>query len=80
MSHHHGRSRADARGRRANAAQADDRVRPVTTADGYTISTTWIDPVEIADQELEVIELYLGREIDRLLGRAQRPKARGPPD
>ena len=79
MAHHHTRSRADRR-RPANAAQADDHVRPVTTVDGYTIATTWIDPVEVTERELEIIELYLGNEIDRLLGRAHRPKARGPPD
>jgi hypothetical protein len=79
MTHHHTRSRKDARRQRANAAQGNDCPRPVTTADGYAVSTTWIGPVAVTDRELEVIELYLGHEIDRLLGRA-RPKARGPPE
>ena len=79
MTHHHTRSRADARRLSANA-QTDGCTRSVTTADGYTVTTTWIDPVEVSERELEVIELYLGHEIDRLLGRARRPKARGPPE
>ena len=80
MAHHHTRSRADIRRRSAHATQVDDHDRSVATADGYTVSTTWIDPVAVTDRELEVIELYHGHEIDRLLGRARRPKARGPPE
>ncbi len=45
----------------------------------YRLSSTWIDPIQVTDRELEIIELYLGREIDQLLGLTRRPQARGPP-
>lgn len=48
--------------------------------DSYRVSLISIDLNRVSDQELETIELYLGQEIDRLLGRARGPKARGPPD
>lgn len=51
-----------------------------TTSEDYSVSLTWLDLSHVSDRELEVIELYLGHQIDRLLEPTRRPKARGPPD
>jgi len=48
--------------------------------DDYVVSLSSINSSQVSDREVEVIELYLGHEIDRLLGPLRRPKARGPPD
>lgn len=50
------------------------------TGEDYSVSLTWLDLSHVSDRELEVIELYLGHQIDPLLEPTRRPKARGPPD
>ncbi|MBR1089368.1 hypothetical protein JQ621_18045 [Bradyrhizobium manausense] len=46
----------------------------------YRVSLISIGLDLVNDRELEAIELYLGQEIDHLLGRACGPQARGPPE
>jgi hypothetical protein len=67
---------------RTRAYQANDRERRVQSAaeaERYGLSTTWIDPIPVSGREIEIIELYLGEAIDRLLGLTRRPQVRGPP-
>ena len=72
--------RSATRSRPEQSEQANRTTRSVTSAEDYSVSLISFDPVQVSDRELEAIELYLGREIDRLLGPVRRPKARGPPN
>ena len=70
--------RATARSRTKPIAQRDHSTLRAAAHGDYRVSSTWNDSISVSDRELEVIELYLGEAIDRLL--AHRPRARGPPD
>ncbi|MGY3355073.1 hypothetical protein ACVWZK_001736 [Bradyrhizobium sp. GM0.4] len=71
--------RRTARGRCEQAEQTNGSTSSSPRDGNYDVSLISINPKEVSDQEIETIELYLGREIDGLLGRARGPKARGPP-
>jgi hypothetical protein len=77
MSNRHNTATAWTRSDRAN--DPDRQEKSLAEADGYQLSTTWIDRIPVTYREIEIIELYLGEAIDRLLGLKRRPQARGPP-
>lgn len=79
MARHH-KLRAEAGRRTAKVAKPNKPARTAADVEAYQTSTILTSPIDVTDRELEVIELYLGQEIDRLLLLARRPKARGPPD
>lgn len=67
---------------RRRAEQAEQTLRGTNSearSDGYRVSSTWTGQVGVTDRELEVLELYLGEELDRLLSLRRGPRARGPP-
>lgn len=70
---------ATARTRSEQAKRTKRQAQGAAATDGCRLSSTWIDPIQVTERELEVIELYLGEALDRLLGLAHRPQARGPP-
>ncbi len=80
MSNSRNRARAAARERTERAEPSNRSTRSIAGPEDYRVSLTWTDPDHVTDRELEVIELYLGDAVDRLLGLGRRPKARGPPD
>jgi len=79
MAHHH-KLRAEAGRRTAEVGKPNKPARAAADIEAYPISTILTSPIDVTDREIEIIELYLGHEIDRLLLLAPRPKARGPPD
>jgi len=79
MAHHH-KLRAEAGRRTASVGKPNKPARAAAEIEAYPISTILTSPIDVTDREIEVIELYLAHEIDRLLLLPPRPKARGPPD
>jgi hypothetical protein len=80
MSNTRNRAGAAARGQSKQAERSNHSTRRTTEPEDYRVSFTWADSADVSDREIEVIELYLGDALDRLLSLGRRAKARGPPD